>query len=183
MVSPRFRTIAAVEKYSDFDQYLMGLRDADEVQPSFLVENSTSLRTPSSAPSVGITFDGDRKEIAVDMIINAEGKRIPPSNLSQKDFTFAFVLLVEEGTTPSLQKLSQLNAIRTEWEQFFSDAVGQRAEARTSIVKLLQLSTWPAAGVLRGTPGAGSVEIATPLAADLDGMLTTDNGVIEAPPS
>ena len=181
MVSPRFRTIAAVEKYNNFDQYLMGLRDADEVQPSFLVENSTSLRTPSSAPLVGVSFDGDRKEITVDMIIDAEGKRIPPSNLSQKDFNFAFVLLVEAGTTPSLQNLSQLNAIRTQWEQFFNDAVGQRAEARTSIVKLLQLSTWPAAGVLRGTPGAGSVEIATPLTADLDVMLTTDNGVIEVP--
>ena len=181
MVSPRFRTIAAFEKYSDFDQYLMGLRDADEVQPSFLVENPTSFRTPSSAPAVGVTFDGDRKEITADMIIAAEGRRIPPSNLSQKDFNFAFVLLVEAGTTPSLQNLNQLNTIRTQWEQFFNDAVGQRAEALTSIVKLLQLSTWPAAGVLRGSPGVGSVEIATPLTADLDVMLTTDNGFIEVP--
>ena len=181
MVSPRFRTIAAAEKYSDFDQYLMGLRDADEVQPSFLVENSTSFRTPSSAPSVGVVFDGDRKEITTDMIIAAEGRRIPPSNLSQKDFNFTFVLLVEAGTTPSLQDLNQLNAIRTQWEQFFNDAVEQRAEARTSLVKLLHLSTWPAAGVLRATPGVGAVEIATPLTADLDVMLTTDNGFIEVP--
>ena len=181
MVSPRFRTIAAAEKYSDFDQYLMGLRDADEVQPSFLVENSTSFRTPSSAPSVGVVFDGDRKEITTDMIIAAEGRRIPPSNLSQKDFNFTFVLLVEAGTTPSLQDLNQLNAIRTQWEQFFNDAVEQRGEAQTVLVKMLHLSTWPATGILRGTPGVGSVEIATPLTADLDVMLTTDNGFIEVP--
>ena len=181
MVSPRFRTIAAAEKYSDFDQYLMGLRDADEVQPSFLVENSTSFRTPSSAPSVGVVFDGDRKEITVDMIIAAEGRRIPPGSVSQKNFNFTFVLLVEAGTTPSLQDLNQLNAIRTQWEQFFNDAVEQRGEAQTVLVKMLHLSTWPAAGILRGTPGVGSVEIATPLTADLDVMLTTDNGFIEVP--
>ncbi len=181
MVSPRFETVAAVEKYSDFDQYLMGLRDADEVQPSFLVENSTSLRSPSSAPSVGVSFDGDRKEISIDMIIDAEGRRIPDSSVSQKDFNFSFVLLVEAGTTPSAEDLNQLGAIRRQWEDFFNDAVEQRAAARTALVRMLQLSTWPAAGVLLGTPGAGSVEIATPLEADLDVMLTTDNGVIEVP--
>ena len=181
MVSPRFRTIAAVEKYSDFDQYLMGLRDADEVRPSFLVENSTSFRTPSSGPAVGVTFDGECKEITADMIIAAEGRRIPHASVSQKNFNFTFVLLVEAGTTPSRQDLNQLDAIRTQWEQFFNDAVEQRAEARTSLVKLLHLTTWPAAGVLRGAPGAGAVEIATPLTADLDVMLTTDNGFIEVP--
>ena len=181
MVSPRFRTIAAVEKYSDFDQYLMGLRADDEVQPSFLVENSTSFRTPSSGPAVGVTFDGERKKITVDMIVDAEGRRIPPSSVAQKKFSFAFILLVEAGTAPSGQDLDHLNAIRTQWEQFFNGGVAQRAEARTMLVKMLQLSTWPAAGVLRGTPGLGSVEIAAPLAADLDVMLTTDNGFIEIP--
>ena len=181
MVSPRFRTIAAAEKYSDFDQYLMGLRGADEVQPSFLVENPTAFRTPSSAPAVGVTFDGDRKEITVDMIIAAEGRRIPPGSVSQKNFNFAFILLVEAGTAPSAQDLNQLNAIRTQWEQFFEDAIEQRAEAQTALVKMLYLSTWPAAGILRGSPGVGSVEIATPLTSDLDVMLTTDNGFIEVP--
>ena len=181
MVSPRFETIAAVEQYNDFDQYLMGLRDAGEVQPSFLVENSTSLRSPSSAPSVGVSFDGDRKEIAVDMIIDAEGQRIPHRSVSQKNFNFAFVLLVEAGTTPSVEDLNQLEAIRSQWEDFFNDAVEQRAAARTALVRMLRLSTWPAAGVLLGTPGMGSAEIATPLEADLDVMLTTDNAVIDVP--
>ena len=182
MVSPRFETTAAVEKYGELDQYLMGLRPADEVQPSFLVENPSTPRSPSSPPAVGVAFDGARKEITVDMIIAAEGERLPGGSVSQKDWTFGFILLVPEGSDPPAADLEKINLIRTQWGEFFNQAVDQRASARTDLVNLLHLSTWPAAGVLQGFPASATVSIDSPLESNLEVLLTSDSPVISVPP-
>ena len=182
MVSPRFETTAAVEKYGELDQYVMGLRSADEVQPSFLVENPSTPRSASSPPAVGVTFDGTRKEITVDMIIAAEGERSPDVSVSQKDWTFAFILLVPEGSDPPAADIEKIDRIRTEWQEFFSQAVDQRGSARTNLVNLLHLSTWPAAGVLQGFPAPATVRIDSPLESSLEVLLTSDSPVISVPP-
>jgi uncharacterized protein (TIGR03437 family) len=180
-VAPRFRTAEAVTRYSPLDQYIMGLRPPEEVPPSFLVANSSAPFSPSSPPTVGVSFNGERRDIPLDLIIAAEGPRLPDSTVSQRHFTFAFVLLVREGTTPSAQDLDKLERIRTQWQAFFEQAVDHRATADTSLAKMLQLSTWPAAGVLEGTPGSGQVEIAEAQPAALDVMLSTGSGVISVP--
>ena len=182
MVSPRFETTAAVEKYGELDQYVMGLRPADEVQPSFLVENPSTPRSASSPPAVGVTFDGTRKDITVDMIIGAEGERSPDTSVSQKDWSFAFVLLVPERSDPPAADIEKIDRIRTQWQEFFSQAVDQRGSARTDLVNLLHLSTWPAAGVLQGFPAAATVGIDSPLESDLEVLLTSDSPVISVPP-
>ena len=182
MVSPRFETTATVEKYGEMDQYVMGLRPADEVQPSFLVENPSTSRSASSPPAVGVTFDGTRKEITVDMIIAAEGERSPDAGVSQKDWNFAFILLVPEGSDPPTADMEKIGRIRTEWQEFFSQAVDQRGSARTNLVNLLHLSTWPAAGVLQGFPATATVRIDSPLESSLEVLLTSDSPVISVPP-
>ncbi len=182
MVSPRFETTAAVEKYGPLGQYLMGLRSADEVPPSFLVENPSTPRAPSSPPAVGVTFDGTRKDITVDMIIGAEGERSPDASVSQKDWTFAFILLVAEGTDPPAADIEKVDRIRTQWQEFFNQAVEQRASARTDLVQLLHLSTWPAAAVLQGFPAMATVGIDSPLESNLEVLLTSDSPVISVPP-
>ena len=110
MTSPQFETVAAVEKYSDLDQYLMGLREADEVSPSFYVDNPSIPRSQGSPPAIGVTFDGTRREVTMDMIIAAEGPRRPQPSVAQKDFNFAFVLLVREGEDPSAETLDKRSA-------------------------------------------------------------------------
>ncbi len=182
MVSPRFETTAAVEKYGELDQYLMGLRPVDEVQPSFLVENPSTPRSASSPPAVGVTFDGNRKEITVEMIADAEGERSPGASVSQKEWRFAFILLVQEGSAPPVADIEKIDRIRTQWQEFFSQAVDQRGSARTDLVNLLHLSTWPAAGVLQGFPAAATVAIDSPLQSDLEVLLTSDSPAISVPP-
>ncbi len=182
MVSPRFETTAAVEKYGELDQYVMGLRPADEVQPSFLVENPSTPRSASSPPAAGVTFDGSRKDLTVEMIADAEGERSPDTSVSQKEWSFAFILLVPEGSAPPVADIEKINRIRTQWQEFFSQAVDQRGSARTDLVNLLHLSTWPAAGVLQGFPAAATVTIDSPLQSDLEVLLTSDSPVISVPP-
>jgi uncharacterized protein (TIGR03437 family) len=182
-VTPRFLTVEAVTHYSPLDQYIMGLRAPEEVPPSFVVVNSSAPFSPSSPPTVGVSFNGERRDIPLDLIVAAEGPRVPESAVSQKRFTFAFVLLVRDGTTPSAQDLQKLEAIRTQWQTFFEQAVDHRGTADTSLTKMLQLSTWPAAGVLQGAAGAGQVEIAEARTTDLGVMLTAGSGVISVPPT
>ena len=185
MMTPRFLTSATVEHYSELDQYLMGFRFPHEVTPSFLVDQPTNFqqgdRSASSRPQTGISFDGERKEITVDMIIEAEGKRIPDASVSQRKFNFAFILVVDEGSEPSEADIQKLETIRTEWEPFFEQAADLRADVQTELVRELHLSTWPASGLVIGSPATATVEIAEALSSDLDVMLTTDNGGVTVP--
>ncbi len=184
-VSPRFRTTAAVNRFSDFDQYLMGLRRPDEVSPSFLVESprnfSPSARSAASAPQIGVSFDGSRTEVPLDLIIAAEGVRRPEARVSQKDFRFAVILLVAEGADPSAATLAKLETFRTRWEDYFEIAADRRANAETELVRLLHLSMWPAGGIVRGLPGRATVEIAEARSTNLDVLLTAESGAITAP--
>src|SRR5690606_28056599 len=64
--SPRFVTRAAVARYGEFDQYIMGLRAPQEVAGSFLVEQpqGAGSTSPGRMPRSGVTFDGIRKDIS-----------------------------------------------------------------------------------------------------------------------
>ena len=185
MMTPRFLTSANGEHYSELDQYLMGLRFLHEVTPSFLVEQPTNFQrgdfSASSRPATGVSFDGERKEITVDMIVEAEGKRVPDASVSQRKFNFAFILVVDEGSEPTEADIQKLETIRSEWEPYFEQATDLRADAQTELVRELHLSTWPASGLVIGLPATASVEIAEARSSDLDVMLTTDNGGATVP--
>jgi len=178
--SPRFRTGATVQGYGAVDQYLMGLRPASEVPPTFLVRNA-ERGNASDAPRAGVEFDGVRQDITTEMIIEAEGRRVPDPSVAQKHFNYAFVLLIREGTQPSAEDLTQLERLRSEWERFFAAAVDNRGSARTSLARLLRLSTWPAGGVVRGAPATATVSIASALSTPLQVNLTTDSGLLTVP--
>ena len=97
------------------------------------------------------------------MIVAAEGPRTPDYTVAQREIRFAFVLLVNPNTTPSPESIAKLDRIRSEWETFFNHAVADRAAAHTQIVRLLQLSAAPAAGLLEGGSGPVRIEIGAPL--------------------
>lgn len=181
--SPRFRTTATVEHYGPFDQYIMGMRGPDEVPPSFLVRNPSAGFAASASPRANVTFDGTRQDITVQMIVDAEGKRIPDATVAQKHFSYAFVLLTQSGAPPSAEDLSQIDRLRAAWEDFFGTAVENRGSARTALVKRLLLSTWPTGGVLRGSAASATVSITAPLASALNVQLSADSGTLTVPPS
>src|SRR5262249_3953466 len=81
-------------------QYLMGFRTPDEVPPPFLV-TGPGRSFATRLPQVGVSFDGQRRDVSAAEIIAAEGRRTPDSTVSQRRFRFAFILIVPEGATPS----------------------------------------------------------------------------------
>jgi hypothetical protein len=131
-----FRTNAAVQRFSLLDQYAMGLvRDVD-VPPFFYVENPTNLsvtRTRESAPQVGVTFNGTKREVLIQDIIAIHGPRTPAAAESSRVHRQAFIYISSAGRSPDAGQVAKLDRIRTAWEAFFLQATDGRMRAITSL--------------------------------------------------
>ena len=131
-----FKTIDAVKRYSALDQYAMGLVDRTQVPPFFYVENPTNMsptRTPESAPEIGITFNGTRRDVLIDDVIAALGPRSPSASNSPRVHRQAFIYLVSNGRTADAGQVAKIDAIRKAWEAFFLQATDSRMRAITTL--------------------------------------------------
>lgn len=182
--SPRFATTQAVAQFGPLDLYIMGLIPPEAFSNTFFVVNPTGGGSPSRArpPQSGVTFDGERREVTLDMIVAAEGPRIPDVSLSEKQVNFAFVLLVDEDSTDvPAEDTAKLDTFRTAFESFFELSTGDRIEAETDLKRQLELSARPAAGVLVGGQGMATLTLAEPLDEDLIVSLGADASTIDVP--
>ena len=131
-----FRTVAAVQRYSLFDQYAMGLVGEGEVPPSFYVENpinSSASVTRESGPRVGVTFNGTRRDVLIQDIVAIHGPRQPAAAQSPKVHRQAFIYLVGAGRSADPAQVAKLDRIRRQWEGFFLQATGGRMTADTRL--------------------------------------------------
>jgi hypothetical protein len=131
-----FRTVAAVQRYSLLDQYAMGLVPDSAVPPFFYVENPINMsanRTRESAPEVGVTFNGTRRDVLVQDVIAIFGPRSPSSADSPRVHRQAFVYLVSAGKTADSGQVSKVDGIRRAWESFFFQATDRRMQAITTL--------------------------------------------------
>ena len=130
----RFATVAATNTFSQLDRYAMGLVTADEVPEMFLVTNPAGTsRSATSAPEIGVSFGGTRKEINIDSIVAANGVRTPSAFQSPKVFRQAFILLTSKGTAATGGQIAKVQTIRDAWVSFFNQQTGGRAWADTSL--------------------------------------------------
>src|SRR5437867_12091087 len=137
--SGAFGTVeSSVNYYSELDQYLMGFRGPDEVSDTFLVIDPGV--DPKRSPQSGVTIIGSRKTIRLVDIIAAEGPRDPAYPDAQKDFRAAWVLLVQQGTSPSTVTLNKLETFRSAWEAYFNKAIEGRGSLSTSLLPPGQVS-------------------------------------------
>jgi len=131
-----FRTVAAVQRYSLLDQYAMGLVPDSAVPPFFYVENPINMssnRTRASAPEVGITFNGTRRDVLIQDVIAVEGPRSPSAAESARVHRQAFLYLVSAGKTADNGQVAKVDGIRRAWEGFFLQATDRRMQAITTL--------------------------------------------------
>ncbi len=178
--SPRFETTATVESFAPLDQYLMGLRAPEDVPPSFLVTNS-SLGSFNRGPQRGVRFDGQRRDITVDEIIQAEGRRAPDHTVAQRHFRFAFVVLTAEGVEPTEAQLAQVERYRSEFPAYFARVTDGRATAETRILRALRFRAEPAIGVLEGATAEARVELDRPTVVALTLRPRSVGGAVNLP--
>ncbi len=159
-----FRTVAAVERYSLVDQYAMGLVGEHEVPPFFYVEHPVNVQPESqatSAPRVGVTFSGTRRDVLIQDIVAVHGPRRPPAADSPRVHRQAFVYLVTAGLALDVTQVLKVDRIRLAWEPFFLKATDGRMRAETRLRPPLaageRVGTFPppAGNEARGAPDGG----------------------------
>ena len=133
-----FRTVRAVDRYSLLDQYAMGLVNASDVPPLFYVESPVNVqpdRQPDDAPDVGVTFNGTRREVRIEDIDDAMGRREPSPGNSPKVHRQAFVYVVSGGRSTDPGQVEKLDRIRREWPEFFRNATTRRMTVQTGLLQ------------------------------------------------
>ena len=180
--SPRFLTTDTVQWYAPLDQYLMGFRAAEEVPPTFLVTNAPA-GLAQQHPERNYAFDGSRRDIAVDEVMQAMGPRTPDFTVAQRRFRFAFILVVAQGSQPSPDDVAQLEALRQQFSAFYAQAASNRAQADPTLRRSLKLSLFPGAGVVEGGVGTATLTVQTPPSSDLTVQFQAPNGNAGLPDS
>jgi hypothetical protein len=131
-----FRTVAAGLRYSRADLYAMGLASAAEVPPFFYVDaplNVNPARDRESAPRVGVTFNGTRRDVLIEDVVDALGPRQPASTESPRLHRQAYLFVVGRGVNASAADVAKLDRIRREFETFFRQATESRMSVRTTL--------------------------------------------------
>lgn len=179
--SPRFLTTATVQGYAPLDQYLMGLRAPEEVSPVFLVTNSPTISSGSRSPEAGVSFNGKRRDIAVQDIIDVVGRRTPDYTVAQRRFRFGFILVVPAGRTPAAQDTAQLETYRGLFETAYRQYVSDRASADATLKRAVHFSAFPAAALLSGGTIIATLTLDRPAGAALDLVLRSESGLAVLP--
>jgi hypothetical protein len=131
-----FRTVAAVQRYSALDQYAMGLIPASAVPRFFYVDGPVNTQPRvqrESAPQVGVTFSGTRRDVLIDDVIAIEGDRSPSAADAPKVHRQAFLYLVTLGGSGDSAGINKIDQIRRQWETFFLQATNGRMRAITAL--------------------------------------------------
>ena len=133
-----FRTVGATRRFSRLDLYAMGLVPPSGVPSFFYVANPVNLsraKDRESAPDVGVTFNGTRRDVLIDDIIAIHGPRIPAAGDSPRVHRQAFIYVVSTGQQADTAHVSKLDRIRREFEEFFQVATEGRMRAETRLLQ------------------------------------------------
>ncbi len=131
----RFRLTYDGPKYSHLDQYLMGLRLPEEVEPLFLVDIGDVAGSGSSSipiqPGQSAEIDGTRMDFTVEDIIRAEGERVP--QLEPCHWKAALLIVHAAGNPPTSQQIDLVETYRQRWETFYPEVTDQRGSFDTTL--------------------------------------------------
>lgn len=131
-----FRTAGAMSGFSRLDLYAMGLVRDSEVPPFFYVENPVNVtpgRSRESPPTLGVTFNGTRRDVLIQDIVAANGPRSPSAAEAPRVHRQAFIYVVGAGRTAAADQVDKLDRIRRRFEPFFLDATGGRMRVETEL--------------------------------------------------
>ncbi len=178
--SPRFFTTGTVEGYSPLDQYLMGLRPPQDVAPTFYVANP-SIGSGNRGPQRGVSFDGARRDVAVDELIRLYGHRTPDHLAAQRQFRIAIILITRAGEEPALVDLDKIEAIRSNFGDYFARATDGRGSMDTSLTPAVSVTV--DGPISAGSAATARVRVPLPAADPVTVLLSGGAGMVEFPGS
>jgi hypothetical protein len=131
-----FRTAAAVERFSLVDQYAMGYVPEAQVREFFYVESPVNVvpdRGPEDAPRVGVRFNGTKRTVLIQDVVDAMGRRQPAAGSGPRVHRQAFIYVLSNGRVTDRGEVGKLDLIRRQWGTFFEGAVDRRARVETRL--------------------------------------------------
>jgi hypothetical protein len=128
-----FRVYRETLKYGPFDQYLMGLIEAKDVPPSYIV--STDYLNSTEGFPIGAgqqeTITGTRINVSIDDIIRRMGPRDPVFETCH--WKAAFILVYDDGKLPTPAQIAIVEAQRQRWESWYATATDGRGSFDTTL--------------------------------------------------
>ncbi len=132
----KFRMWYENPKYSELDQYLMGLRSPSEVGPMFHIipNDGDGLLGSASLPMMPGTekiVEGVRKDFTIEDVIRAIGPRNPPT--SECHWKGVFILLYTQQYPYNDIYVQKLVTYANRWQEFYSWATDGRGSFDVTI--------------------------------------------------
>ena len=129
-----FKTGLTSQRYGPLDQYLMGVRTADEVPPFFIIRNAIPEGEQSAerAPQSNVEIKGTRKDVGISDVIAAMGPRSPAPAPNPAPWRVAF-LYVTDGDTADPMALSLIERIRSQFDAYFPLSTEGRLSIETRL--------------------------------------------------
>lgn len=132
-----FQTVGAVQHYGPLDLYAMGLIEEGEVSPVFVVDDGAVPGSPGTdretGPRTGVTFNGTRRDVTIEEIVGAMGRRQPAARASPRVHRQAWVYVVSPGRAADPVIVEKLEGFRRAFEGFFQSATGGRMALETRL--------------------------------------------------
>jgi hypothetical protein len=161
--NPRFVSLGAGERVSPMDQYFFGWRPKEEVPPSFVVLNSSILNT-SAAPQPGARFNGTRRDVTIDELIDAAGgPRVPDHQVAPRKYRWAIIVITRAGQALPTALIEKLERYRKELPEFWSRVSEGRSELDMEFRKALDASFAPFAEYHAGAESEATIRLRTPV--------------------
>jgi hypothetical protein len=133
----QYRLEGGERKYGALDQYLMGLRAAEETPPLRVLDDGSGMGlvgTPLRRGESEVVNAQDEVLVSVADFIRAQGPRVPAFPTAPRCFRVAFVLVLAPGATSATSdQLAVVEAYRKRWEGWFFQATEGRAATVTSL--------------------------------------------------
>jgi len=129
-----FTDVNGPRKYSQLDQYLMGLRQPDEVDPMYYVIVGGSIygcADPPLARGVAHDITGVRVDFPIDDVIRALGVRSPAT--SPCHYKIGFVFVHATGNPPAAGDLEKVDRYRAALETWYAWATDGRGSLDTRV--------------------------------------------------
>ncbi len=125
-------------RFSELDQYIMGLRGPEEVPDWFLIKNASyqgQQINPAWPLPNGVTITGNAETISIDQVIAAHGPRTPDHLTAPKEFRLAIVLVTrpDESQTSVSAFVQRLEAFRNTFEQVSNQMADGRMKICTQV--------------------------------------------------
>jgi hypothetical protein len=129
-----FKTAATSQRYGPLDQYLMGVRAAEEVPPFFVIRNAVleGAQSAERAPQSNVEIRGTRKDVTINDVIAAIGPRVPAPAPNPPAWRAAF-LYVTGGDAADAANVALVERLRSQFQAFFPLSTEGRLSIETRL--------------------------------------------------